>query len=62
MKFTAHGDFLVSLGGQGAEPGRFEHPTDVAVDEEDKLYVVDFGNRRLQVFAPRPTTGSEPAG
>ena len=46
-----NGDFLMSLGGQGAESGHFKHPTDVAVDEERRLYVVDFGNRRVQVFA-----------
>ncbi|MDQ3779337.1 MAG: phage tail protein [Chloroflexota bacterium] len=32
------------------EPGRFDTPTDVAVDDQGMVYVVDRGNRRVQQF------------
>ena len=32
--------------------GRFDRPTDVAVDDKGNLYIVDFGNNRIQKFAP----------
>ena len=46
------GAWLAIVGGPGAEEGRFERPTDMAFDADGNLYVVDFGNDRIQKFAP----------
>ncbi len=35
-------------------PGQFERPTDLDFDSDGRIYVVDFGNNRIQVFAPIP--------
>ncbi len=43
-------DFVSAWGSQGAGPGEFNEPRDIAVDGEDRLYVADTGNRRVQVF------------
>ncbi len=44
---------LQQIGGGGVIPGRFEEPTDVAVDPVDgSIYVADAWNRRIQKFAP----------
>ena len=41
---------LVSIGDYGKEKGRFNHPTGVAVDSKDFIYVVDSKNDRIQKF------------
>ena len=52
QRFTAEGEFLVAFGQPGAGPGELDRPTDAAVDADGEVYVVDFGNDRVQVFAP----------
>jgi DNA-binding beta-propeller fold protein YncE len=52
QKFTPEGKFLASLGSEGTGPGQFDRPTDLAFDVEGNIYVVDFGNNRIQKFAP----------
>ena len=37
---------------QGSGNGQFERPTDMAFDADGNLYVVDFGNDRIQKFEP----------
>jgi DNA-binding beta-propeller fold protein YncE len=34
--------------------GQLSFPSDVAVDEKDRIYVVDRGTARVQVFEPAP--------
>lgn len=46
----ADGRLLRILGGRGAEPGRFNLPTDAVVDADGTLYVLDAGNFRVQAF------------
>jgi len=53
QKFTAGGDFLVAFWSRGPEEGAFVRPTDVAVDEAGNVFVVDYGNDRIQYFAPQ---------
>ena len=50
--FTDEGDFLVEFGSQGSVPEKFERPTDITVDAKGNIYVVDFGNNRIQKLAP----------
>jgi DNA-binding beta-propeller fold protein YncE len=39
-------------GGTGIAPGKFNNPVGIAFDDEyEYIYVVDFGNNRIQVFA-----------
>ena len=68
QKFTAEGDYLLTFGGANARqyraptwedvdlsgelPGSLNHPTDVAVDADGDVYVADWGNKRVQIYAP----------
>jgi hypothetical protein len=38
----------MSFGKQGKGEGEFERPTDVAIDKNGNIYVVDWGNDRVQ--------------
>ncbi len=43
--------YVSMWGGQGSEPGQFQGPRGIAVDpQRGQVYVVDTGNRRVQVF------------
>lgn len=44
------GKHLFDFGKRGNGPGEFNLPRDVAVGKDNKLYVVDGGNFRIQVF------------
>ena len=44
------GKFLLQWGGHGFEPGQFVRPQNLAVDEQDRIWVVDACNHRIQVF------------
>lgn len=44
-------DVLPWLGGMGSEPRQFLDPHRIAISGRNDLYVVDTGNRRIQVFA-----------
>lgn len=39
-----------TIGKRGSEPGEFNYPTNIAVDADGKLYVVDTANFRVQIF------------
>jgi phage tail-like protein len=42
---------LACIGGEGWAPRRFHLPRAIAISCRDELYVVDTGNRRIQIFA-----------
>lgn len=44
------GELLGDIGKRGTEPGTFNLPRDLAVGKDDRLYVVDGGNFRVQIF------------
>ncbi len=41
---------LRTFGKRGTEKGEFNYPTNIAVDQQGRVYVVDTGNFRVQVF------------
>jgi len=46
--------FCYSFGHHGTEPATFKHPVDVTLNNtEDRLFIADFGNDRVQVFTPK---------
>ncbi|MFQ5442312.1 MAG: 6-bladed beta-propeller [Thermodesulfobacteriota bacterium] len=42
--------YIKTIGGRGAEEGRFNYPSNITVDKDGKLYVVDTMNARVQIF------------
>ena len=50
LKFSAAGEFLVQWGTKGKTAGQFDLPHGIASDGNGKVYVVDRGNARIQVF------------
>lgn len=50
QKFTADGKFLLQWGSNGRWSGRFHYPTDVAVNNQGEVFVVDAYNHRIQKF------------
>ncbi|HPZ07303.1 MAG TPA: DUF2298 domain-containing protein [Candidatus Eremiobacteraeota bacterium] len=38
------------VGGQGKNPGNFNEPRDLVIDNQDNIYIVDFRNHRIQKF------------
>ena len=48
--FGPDGAFMASFGQKGSGPGQFKQPTDVAVDENGTVFVVDYANNRIQVW------------
>jgi DNA-binding beta-propeller fold protein YncE len=53
VKFDADGRPVAAWGTKGSEPLQFETPHSVAVDDQDRIYVADRENRRIQVVSPR---------
>ncbi len=49
-KFDKHGNWLLTWGSRGKEPGQFLTPHNIAIDREGEIYVADRANRRIQVF------------
>ena len=49
-KFTKAGDWVKSWGERGVGPGQFNTPHTIAIDRNDRVYVGDRSNRRIQVF------------
>ncbi len=49
-KYTKRGDWVKSWGERGSGPGQFNTPHAIAIDRNDRVYVGDRGNRRVQVF------------
>jgi DNA-binding beta-propeller fold protein YncE len=44
------GEHLFDIGRRGTGPGEFNLPRDVAIGKEGRVYVVDGGNFRIQIF------------
>jgi len=50
QKFDPEGNFLFQWGGHGSEPGQFIRPQNMVIDSEDRIWVADACNHRIQVF------------
>ena len=49
-KFDAGGKFLLDWGSPGDQPGQFQEPHGMTLDDEGRVYIADRGNSRVQVF------------
>ncbi|MCX7793707.1 MAG: 6-bladed beta-propeller [Thermodesulfovibrionales bacterium] len=50
--FNTKGQFLGNIGTRGNGPGQFNFPTQITIDREGRIYVVDTGNFRIQILEP----------
>ncbi len=50
QKFDPDGKFICAIGTHGSDPGMFLRPQGMTVDEQDRLWVADACNHRIQVF------------
>jgi hypothetical protein len=51
VKFSRDGRFIKTWGKKGAAPGDFDEPHDIFIGgSQDRVYIADRGNRRIQVF------------
>ena len=52
QRFSAHGEkWLGTFGTAGSGPGQFNRPEGVCIDQQDRVYVADSCNHRIQVFS-----------
>ncbi|MDR1263331.1 MAG: peptidyl-alpha-hydroxyglycine alpha-amidating lyase family protein [Oscillospiraceae bacterium] len=49
-RFSSDGELLASWGEPGGQPGEFRIVHGVGVDEDDRIYVADRENNRVQIF------------
>ena len=49
-KFNSDGKLVKSVGGQGGKTGQFDYPHGIAISQDNKLFVCDTCNHRIQVF------------
>ena len=50
LVFTSTGDFSAAWGTKGGEPGQWEIPVGVAIDQAGRIHVADSANFRVQVL------------
>jgi hypothetical protein len=50
QKFSRNGRFLMQWGSHGEQPGQFMRPQSLGVDRQDRIWVADACNHRIQVF------------
>jgi hypothetical protein len=48
--FNREGQLLYYFGGRGTHAGEFQLPTGLFIDHDDRIFIVDSYNRRIQVF------------
>jgi sugar lactone lactonase YvrE len=54
VKYDLNGRYLYGWGAPGGEPGNFEGPHGISVDQEGNFYVAEVFNGRVQKFRPNP--------
>jgi DNA-binding beta-propeller fold protein YncE len=50
LKFAPDGSFIKQWGSRGSEPGQFAVAHSIKIDANDRLYVADRENQRIQIF------------
>ena len=50
VKFDRNGNFIKSWGTYGSGPGEFMLPHSVVIEKNDRVYVGDRENARIQIF------------
>ncbi|MQA90240.1 MAG: hypothetical protein GEU90_08395 [Gemmatimonas sp.] len=50
VKFSPEGEFLLEWGEIGTEHGQFRTPHALAFDSQDRLWVADRGNHRIEIY------------
>ena len=50
VKFSKTGEFITTWGKKGTAAGEFDTPHAIAVDSQERVYVADRSNDRVQVF------------
>ena len=56
QKFTPDGKYDSQFGGHGSDEGKFLRPQGIAIDDQDRIWVADACNHRIQVFETRGET------
>ena len=59
LKYDLNGKFLYGWGGPGGQPGQFNGPHSITVDQDGNLYLAEVFGGRVQKF--RPKKGADPA-
>jgi sugar lactone lactonase YvrE len=59
LKYDLNGYFEYGWGAPGRQPGQFQGPHQISVDQDGNLYAAEVFNGRVQKFVPRP--GADPA-
>ena len=49
-KYDANGNWVGSWGEPGSGPGQFNNPHSIVIDSQNRIYVADRGNARIEVF------------
>jgi hypothetical protein len=49
-KISKDGDWIKTWGSRGTDPGQFNTPHNIGIDNSGNIYVADRGNARIQVF------------
>lgn len=50
VRFSPEGKYVCSWGKRGTGPGEFHIPHSIAMDANERIYIADRGNNRIQVF------------
>lgn len=58
--FSASGEFIRCFGRSGSEPGMFDHPRHICINQKGQIIVADEMNQRLQIFE-LPELSASPA-
>ena len=48
--FTMEGNLVYAVGRRGKEEMEFQNPTDIAIDRDGRIYVIDMSNKRVQIL------------
>ena len=51
VEYDGNGNYIRSFGSLGDKEDQFNNPTDIFVDDNGKIYVVDMGNHSIKVFS-----------